>query len=51
MTTSSSSNVALWTSPPRAPGSHTCTLRVTGTRNVNARDSWVVPDRVDIVGS
>jgi hypothetical protein len=33
-----------------AAGSHTFKLRVTGTANPSATDTWVVPDRVDIVG-
>jgi len=43
-------NVLLWTSPTLAAGTHTFKLRVTATANPNATGTWVVPDRVDIVG-
>lgn len=43
-------NVVLWTSPTLAAGAHTFKLRVTGTANPSATGTWVVPDRVDIVG-
>jgi beta-galactosidase len=43
-------NALLWTSPTLAAGSHTFKLRVTGTANASATATWVVPDRVDILG-
>jgi len=43
-------NSLLWTSPTLPPGTHTFRLRVTGTANPSATNSWVVPDRVEIIG-
>jgi len=42
-------NSLLWTSPVLAAGAHTFRLRVTGTGNPSATNTWVVPDRVDIL--
>ena len=42
-------NFLLWTSPTLSPGTHTFRLRVTGTRNASATNTFVVPDRLDIV--
>jgi hypothetical protein len=36
--------------PALAPGTHIFRLRVTGTRNASATDTFVVPDRLDVVG-
>jgi hypothetical protein len=41
-------NQLMWTSPVLASGTHTFTVRVTGTRNANSTGTFVVPDRVDI---
>ncbi len=38
----------LWTSPVLSPGSHTLKLRVTGTNDGSASNSYVALDRVDI---
>ncbi|HEX6686296.1 MAG TPA: glycoside hydrolase family 2 TIM barrel-domain containing protein [Candidatus Limnocylindrales bacterium] len=43
-------NALLWTSPVLAAGTHTFRLRVTGTRNASATNTFVVPDRIDVVG-
>jgi beta-galactosidase len=42
-------NTLLWTSPVLASGTHTFRLRVTGTSNPSATNTWVVPDRVDLI--
>jgi hypothetical protein len=42
-------NVQMFTSPMLASGTHTLRLRVTGTRNTSATNTFVVPDRVDIL--
>jgi hypothetical protein len=42
-------NVVVWTSPTLAPGPHTLRLRVTGSKNPSSSDSYVVPDRIDII--
>jgi hypothetical protein len=39
----------LWTSPLLRPGTHTFRLRVTGTMNDSSGDTFVVPDRLDIL--
>ena len=38
----------MWTSPVLTPGEHTFKLAVTGEKNPNSTDTWVVPDRVEI---
>jgi beta-galactosidase len=43
-------NALLWTSPTLSAGPHTFRLRVTGTANPSATNTWVVPDRVEIIG-
>jgi hypothetical protein len=43
-------NQLLWTSPTLPTGTHTFKLRVTGKKNPNSSDTFVVPDRVDILG-
>lgn len=43
-------NSLLWTSPTLTAGTHTFRVRVTGTRNATATNTWIVADRVDIVG-
>lgn len=42
-------NTLLWTSPVLPAGTHTFRLRVTGTANPSAGNTWVVPDRVDLI--
>ncbi|HEU4421368.1 MAG TPA: galactosylceramidase [Pilimelia sp.] len=42
-------NQAMFTSPTLAAGTHTFRLRVTGTRNPSSSNTFVVPDRVDIL--
>ncbi|MGN9813431.1 glycoside hydrolase family 30 protein [Micromonospora sp. BQ11] len=42
-------NVRLWTSPKLTPGAHTLKIRVTGTRNPAATNTYVTVDRVDVV--
>ncbi len=42
-------NVLLWTSPVLSAGSHIFRLRVTGTNNPSSTNTFVVPDRVDII--
>jgi hypothetical protein len=41
----------VYTSPPLAPGPHTLTVRVTGTKNTNSTGTVVTADRADIVTS
>lgn len=41
----------VYTSPPLAAGTHTVTVRVTGTRNTNSTGTVVPADRADIVTS
>jgi hypothetical protein len=43
-------NFLLWTSPALVPGTHTFRVRVTGTSNASATNTFVVPDRLDVVG-
>jgi len=43
-------NSLLWSSPVLPAGPHTFRLRVTGTANPSATNTFVVPDRVEIVG-
>jgi len=38
----------LWTSPVLRRGTHTLTLRVTGTNNDSSGDTFVVPDKLDV---
>jgi hypothetical protein len=42
-------NVAMFTSALLPAGTHTFRLRVTGTRNPSSTNTFVVPDRVDIL--
>jgi beta-galactosidase len=42
-------NTLLWTSPVLPAGTHTFRLRVTGTANPSATNTWVVPDRADLI--
>jgi beta-galactosidase len=42
-------NALVWTSPTLPTGQHTLRLRVTGTANPSATNTWVVPDRVEII--
>jgi hypothetical protein len=42
-------NVLLYMSPALCPGSHTLRVRVTGTRNAAATDSFVAIDRVQVI--
>jgi len=42
-------NQALWTSPLLAPGDHTLTVRVTGTKNISSTGSAIAIDRADIL--
>ena len=39
----------MWTSPVLSDSEHVFKLRVTGSKNVNSTNTWVVPDRVDIL--
>jgi Glycosyl hydrolase family 59/Secretion system C-terminal sorting domain/Glycosyl hydrolase family 59 central domain len=41
----------MWTSPTLAAGDHVFKLRVTGSKNSSSTNTWVVPDRVDILES
>lgn len=41
-------NSPVWASPTLSPGSHTVAVRVTGTKNPSATNSYVCLDRVDI---
>ena len=41
----------MWTSPVLAAGDHVFKLRVTGVKNTSSTNTWVVPDRVDILES
>jgi DNA-binding beta-propeller fold protein YncE len=40
--------VLVYTSPTLAAGSHTLKVRVTGTKNASAGDTFVIADRVDV---
>ncbi len=42
-------NVLLWTSPSLPNTAHTLKLRVTGTHDSNATDTYIGPDRADIM--
>jgi hypothetical protein len=42
-------NQLMWTSPVLSDSEHVFKLRVTGNKNVNSTNTWVVPDRVDIL--
>jgi hypothetical protein len=42
-------NMLIWTSPALSSGTHTLKLRVTGTKDTNANDSYIGIDRVDII--
>jgi len=42
-------NVAMFTSAMLPAGTHTFRLRVTGTKNASSSNTFVVPDRVDIL--
>jgi hypothetical protein len=42
-------NTLLWTSALLPAGTHTLRLRVTGSANPSAGNTWVVPDRVDVI--
>jgi hypothetical protein len=42
-------NQLMWASPVLAAGDHVFKLRVTGSKNTNSSNEWVVPDRVDIL--
>jgi len=44
-------NQLIWTSPVLTAGKHVFKLRVTGYKNTSSTNSWVVPDRVDILES
>ena len=48
---SRSGNQLMWTSPVLSPGNHFFKVRVTGDRNPGSTDSWVVPDRVEILSA
>ncbi len=41
-------NRLVWTSPALSSGSHTLTIRATGTKNTAATGTWATVDRVDI---
>lgn len=41
----------MWTSPVLAVGNHVFKLRVTGNKDTSSTNTWVVPDRVDILES
>jgi hypothetical protein len=43
-------NVLLWSSPTLGPGLHTLKVRVTGTKDPSAWNTYITADRVDIVG-
>ena len=45
---SRSGNTLMFTSAVLPAGSHTFRIRVTGTKNASATNTFVVPDRVDI---
>ena len=44
-------NQLMWTSPVFTAGNHVFKLRVTGNKNTSSTNTWVVPDRVDILES
>ncbi len=44
-------NQLMWTSPTLTPGNHFFKVRVTGDKNPSSSDSWVVPDRVEILST
>jgi hypothetical protein len=46
-----SGNQLMWTSPVLDAGNHFFKLRVTGSKNPYSSDSWVVPDRVEILST
>ncbi len=41
----------MWTSPALPAGDHIFKLRVTGNKDTSSTNTWVVPDRVDILES
>ena len=43
--------VLVYTSPVLSDGPHILKVRITGTKNANATDTYVLADRVDVVGS
>ncbi len=42
-------NTLLWVSPLLAAGNHTLTVTQSGTKDVDASDTGIVADRVDVV--
>jgi hypothetical protein len=44
-------NQLMWTSPVLTAGNHVFKLRVTGNKDTSSTNTWVVPDRADILES